>query len=282
MYALNGLGDVDPGIYDARLANRYSPEMGSWLSKTIKRNSKEISVIAPIAAAFIPGVGLLAAAAVSAGLKAYNAQQAAAEVKKLNKQQVSAVVNSPPAEWDEKSYLAANADVAAAITAGTWKGSGWAHYVQYGANENRTLKPAVVQTAPAAGQPAQTVSTAIPAGWNDAAYLAANPDVAAAIKAGTWKATGWIHWQTYGQKEKRNNGQSPPEAAKPVVSTTAKPAVAAAKPATAAKSLVAAPARAFAAAASPASSQSAGGGSSMSMALPLFGAAALILLMSKR
>jgi SAM-dependent methyltransferase len=45
-------------------------------------------------------------------------------------------------DFDEANYLAANPDVAAAIQAGTLL-SGYEHYLHYGANENRTLKPGV-------------------------------------------------------------------------------------------------------------------------------------------
>jgi SAM-dependent methyltransferase len=46
------------------------------------------------------------------------------------------------AEFDEAAYLAANPDVAAAVRAGRVS-SGQAHYVHYGADENRPLKPGV-------------------------------------------------------------------------------------------------------------------------------------------
>lgn len=51
-----------------------------------------------------------------------------------------AQVSAP--EFNETDYLAANPDVAEAISAGSFP-SGLAHYLRHGANENRSLKPGV-------------------------------------------------------------------------------------------------------------------------------------------
>lgn len=47
-----------------------------------------------------------------------------------------------------------------------------------------------------------------PAGWREAAYLAANPDVAAAVRTGT-VASGYAHYRDHGQAEGRSGGFAP-------------------------------------------------------------------------
>src|ERR1700689_1119646 len=49
---------------------------------------------------------------------------------------------APPADFDEADYLAANPDVAHAVAEGTLQ-SVLAHYLYFGANENRSLRPGV-------------------------------------------------------------------------------------------------------------------------------------------
>jgi SAM-dependent methyltransferase len=53
--------------------------------------------------------------------------------------------NAAPPGFDEANYLAANPDVAQAVASGTIR-SGLAHYLAYGANENRALRPGVRAT----------------------------------------------------------------------------------------------------------------------------------------
>jgi SAM-dependent methyltransferase len=52
------------------------------------------------------------------------------------------MIPAPPPDFDETDYLAANPDVAQAVAAGSLP-SGLAHYLRYGANENRPLQPGV-------------------------------------------------------------------------------------------------------------------------------------------
>lgn len=94
---------------------------------------------------------------------------------------------SSPAGWDEGQYLAANPDVAAAVRSGSMQ-SGNQHFQTYGQYEAR----------PGSGQEL----TPLTGGWNENAYLAANPDVAAAVKGGDFQ-TGFDHYNQYGRNEKR-------------------------------------------------------------------------------
>jgi hypothetical protein len=91
--------------------------------------------------------------------------------------------------FDDQGYLAANPDVAAHVAAGG--GSALDHWVQFGQNEGRPLAPAAV-----------AVPEAAPGGFDERAYLAANPDVAAAIANGTIDS-GLGHFQRHGADEGR-------------------------------------------------------------------------------
>jgi hypothetical protein len=87
------------------------------------------------------------------------------------------------AAFDEEAYLAAHADVRAAVESGVVT-SGLEHFLAYGQRENR---PIVVRPV---------------AGWNDSDYFAANPDVQVAVNAGGCRS-GLEHYVKYGQFESR-------------------------------------------------------------------------------
>jgi hypothetical protein len=91
--------------------------------------------------------------------------------------------------FDEQAYLAGNPDVAAHVAAGG--GSALDHWVQFGQHEGRSMAPAAV-----------AVPEAAPGGFDERAYLAANPDVAAAIANGTMDS-GLGHFQRHGAGEGR-------------------------------------------------------------------------------
>jgi hypothetical protein len=91
----------------------------------------------------------------------------------------------PPTGYSEEKYLAANPDVAKAVHLGTSALylSGLEHYVRNGLAEGRTLAPANYTVGAVSGG----------AAFDEQAYLAANPDVAVAVKNGVY-GTGWEHY----------------------------------------------------------------------------------------
>jgi hypothetical protein len=92
------------------------------------------------------------------------------------------------APWDERLYLAANPDVAAAISRGDFK-SGGEHYELAGRAEKRE-------------------GASVPDGWDERGYLQVHPDVAAAIARGTF-VSGYHHYLAAGRKERRLGGFAP-------------------------------------------------------------------------
>ena len=97
-----------------------------------------------------------------------------------------------PPEWDDAAYLAAYPDVAAAVRNGGFH-NGYEHYALLGAQEGRA--PAFRKSKHRAPQPP-------PPEWNEGAYLAANPDVAAAVRSGDFR-DGYEHYALYGAQEGR-------------------------------------------------------------------------------
>ncbi len=90
--------------------------------------------------------------------------------------------------FDESCYLAANPDVAAAVATGRVS-SGWAHFIKFGIVERRR----------------QTVSqdeVATPETFDEARYLASNPDVREAVLHGRFSSAR-AHFDTFGRLEKR-------------------------------------------------------------------------------
>ncbi len=57
-------------------------------------------------------------------------------------------------------------------------------------------------------RPSFLVGPTPPPGWQERAYLAANPDVAAAVRDGFF-ASGYDHYQAAGQREGRGGGFPP-------------------------------------------------------------------------
>lgn len=110
--------------------------------------------------------------------------------------------SSPPTDgFDETMYLRMNPDIRQAVEQGK-TASGWRHFVVQGYRENRAGAPAALI---ARLKRADTVLTGLPlplAGFGEAAYLAANPDIRAAVEAGKL-ASGWSHFLAYGYRENR-------------------------------------------------------------------------------
>lgn len=100
-----------------------------------------------------------------------------------------------PPEWDDDAYLAAYPDVAAAVRNGGFH-DGYEHYALLGAQEGRA--PAFRKSK---RHPSSSPSSP-PPGWNEGAYLAANSDVAAAVRSGDFR-DGYEHYALYGAQEGR-------------------------------------------------------------------------------
>ncbi len=101
-----------------------------------------------------------------------------------------------PAGYNEAAYLDANPDVAKIVHTGSAVyTSGLAHYLLNGINEPTRLTNMTTLQANSAYQ-------AFVAAGGDAGYLAANTDVAAAVKLGTVR-TGWEHDQGHATVENR-------------------------------------------------------------------------------
>ncbi|MDD3082076.1 MAG: VWA domain-containing protein, partial [Desulfobacterales bacterium] len=90
----------------------------------------------------------------------------------------------------EGYYLAQNPDVAKAVNAGLI-GSGWEHYVKWGAAEGRSYAEPLLYDA-----------------FNELYYLAKYPDVATAVNAGII-GTGWDHYVQWGALEGRDGVSAP-------------------------------------------------------------------------
>jgi len=104
-------------------------------------------------------------------------------------------LRDPNSSFDTSFYLTANTDVLAAGV------NPLNHFVESGASEGR-VPNATINTAlgsPAAGGGDDA--------FDDAAYLAANPDVQAALTAGTI-TSGYQHWILFGQFESREGAQT--------------------------------------------------------------------------
>lgn len=87
---------------------------------------------------------------------------------------------SPASYFDERYYLANNADVRAAVQAGQLS-CGWAHFLSFGANEGRA-----------------------PSGlFDEQFYLHTNPDVAEQVSHGRYRS-GFEHYVVFGSREGRD------------------------------------------------------------------------------
>ena len=95
---------------------------------------------------------------------------------------------NPGARFDQSDYLTRNRDVAAAIEQGTLQ-SAFEHYIKYGADEDNRL--------PSSAFPV------VNSLFNEAFYLAVNPDVVEGVTQGT-HIDGFDHFIQYGQFENRD------------------------------------------------------------------------------
>lgn len=118
-----------------------------------------------------------------------------------------------PSDFDTAFYLAQNPDVAAAIASGQF-GSALDHFNRYGVSENRApnatiLNAATGQGRAAVGSDAYNFNMNNPVGgllddWG-ADYLAANPDVLAAVRGGQF-GSALDHFTKTGKAEGRSWG----------------------------------------------------------------------------
>jgi SAM-dependent methyltransferase len=97
--------------------------------------------------------------------------------------------------FDESCYLAANPDVADTVKSGRLA-SGWAHFKKFGRIEGRRQKVSEDELAN-------------PENFDEARYLAANPDVAAAVNLGKFPSAR-VHFETLGRVEKRRQRRASP------------------------------------------------------------------------
>jgi SAM-dependent methyltransferase len=97
--------------------------------------------------------------------------------------------------FDEACYLAANPDVADTVKTGRLA-SGWAHFKKFGRIEGRRQKVSEDELAN-------------PENFDEARYLAANPDVAAAVNLGKFPSAR-VHFETLGRVEKRRQRRASP------------------------------------------------------------------------
>jgi SAM-dependent methyltransferase len=97
--------------------------------------------------------------------------------------------------FDESCYLAANPDVADAVTRGKIA-SGWAHFKKFGVVEGRRQKI-----------PQEELATAL--NFDEARYLASNPDAQESVHEGAF-ATGRAHFDAVGRFQKRRQRRESP------------------------------------------------------------------------
>lgn len=113
-----------------------------------------------------------------------------------NPYQIVSLQETPvPSSFDEDGYLAANPDVAEAVRSGRLS-SGWAHYKKFGQIEGRRQKTPEFEIA-------------TPENFDETLYLAANPDVAAALAGGAFP-TARAHFDALGQVERRRQRRKSP------------------------------------------------------------------------
>jgi glycosyltransferase involved in cell wall biosynthesis len=110
--------------------------------------------------------------------------------------------NDLPSEFDEIEYLRLNPEIAAAVARREFK-SGAAHWLYLGRYEGRPLRcqPADDQIPEHRRPEARPVSE-LPLDFDEATYLCAYPDVAAAV-ADRWAESGAAHWLEHGRLEGR-------------------------------------------------------------------------------
>lgn len=104
------------------------------------------------------------------------------------------------AGFNANAYLAANPDVANAVKAGTFM-SAWQHYDLYGRQEVQNRTRILIPDGYVSTNQNNVVM------FNETGYLAANLDVAQAVKDGIF-ATGFEHYTKYGKAEGRSQAPS--------------------------------------------------------------------------
>lgn len=113
--------------------------------------------------------------------------------------ETASLQETPTAEtFDEACYLAANPDVAEAVRSGRLA-SGRAHFMKFGRVEGRRQKVSEDENVTEEN-------------LDEARYLAANPDVAAAVREGQF-VSGRAHFERFGKFENRRQKRPSPLAA---------------------------------------------------------------------
>ncbi|MGJ0396878.1 MAG: class I SAM-dependent methyltransferase [Methylocystis sp.] len=108
--------------------------------------------------------------------------------------QSAALQETPtPQSFNEQDYLAVNPDVAEAVRLGKIR-SGWSHFKKFGHIEGRRQKVAEDEVA-------------TPENFDEARYLALNPDVREAIALGQF-ASGRAHFDAFGRAQGRRQQRS--------------------------------------------------------------------------
>jgi GT2 family glycosyltransferase/glycosyltransferase involved in cell wall biosynthesis len=100
-----------------------------------------------------------------------------------------------PEDFDEREYLDAHPDIAAAVAAGQFA-SGASHWLIHGWQEGRELRSTGWPRRPA--RPHRK----LPPDFDEADYLQLHPDVAAAVAMGQFRS-GAEHWLVHGRNEGR-------------------------------------------------------------------------------
>ena len=100
----------------------------------------------------------------------------------------AAFAQTPGCQYNEYDYLDFNTDVANAVRAGSYP-NGYTHYTEFGYNENRIINR-------------ECVIDSYGCTYNEQAYVELNPDVAQAIRNGSYR-DGADHYGRYGRYENR-------------------------------------------------------------------------------
>lgn len=171
------------------------PGLGSWLSKAKNQIAPVLDVIKVALPGVLPGANI-----VDPLLRAVTGAPPAASPADPTLQDQLARVPAMPAEWNDAAYLLRYSGMGVDKWAHNNNTTGWAHYCLWG--QTQGFEPATAAnvakwTAAAGG--AATAPTTRPANWDDAAYLAKHPEVAA------WAAqngrTGWDHYDMVGRSQ---------------------------------------------------------------------------------
>jgi len=102
--------------------------------------------------------------------------------------------DNPLADFDELAYLECNPDVRTAVLQGAVS-SGQQHWLEHGRAEGRVFAKSALD------------ASLFPPQWDELRYLRQNPDVAGAVRAGTF-SSGYDHWMKHGANEARTGGDT--------------------------------------------------------------------------